>query len=384
MGSSRGPYRTGRERAARILDAAHALFIENGYRATSLRDVAAASGISHPALLRHFGSREEILTALIGRLDTAYGDWSVERTDGAVLAAAGIARRNETVFGWIELFTALLGEATSPDHPGHELMRRRRAVGLTLGTQLLLPLSTDERSASFAALRLGALWDGLQILSLYFPGEIDIPGQLAAHESELAHSGVPKAPAETGDPVTCPAAPAIDPDSRRRALEAAARRYARQGYHEASMQSIADDAGLTKAALVHIARTKRDLLDAVLTEVIDAPRPEGEDSAQWLYSLPQRPRWVTAADVVLMCEATVPAHPAHAFMTRRLAEARQSAASALATTGLPPAQAASEADRIVSIGLGVVISWLYDPDHVDPRALLGDALARIPSFTRSQ
>ncbi|GGV89012.1 hypothetical protein GCM10015535_41440 [Streptomyces gelaticus] len=378
MGSSRGPYRTGRERAARILDAAHVLFIENGYRATSLRDVAAASGISHPALLRHFGSREEILTALIERLDTAYGDWPMEQADGTVLTAAAIARRNETVPGWIELFTALLGEATSPEHPGHELMRRRRATGLTLATRFLLPLSPDERSASLAALRLGALWEGLQILSLYFPGEIDIPGQLAAYEMGLTHSGAPEAPAETGGQITDPAPPVIEPESRRRALEAAARRYAQQGYHEASIQSIADDAGLTKAALVHIARTKRDLLDAVLTEVIDAPRPEGEDPAQWLYSLPQRPRWVTAAHVVLLCEATVPAHPAHAFMTRCLAEARQSVVSALAAADHPPAQAAPEADRIISIALGVVISWLYDSDRVDPRALLDGALAHLP------
>ncbi|MFF7441782.1 TetR family transcriptional regulator [Streptomyces sp. NPDC008122] len=385
MGSSRGPYRTGRERAVRILDAAHVLFIENGYRATSLRDIAAASGISHPALLRHFGSREEILTALIERLDDVHGDWPEEGADATPAAAADIARRNETIPGWIGLFTALLGEATSPEHPGHALMRRRRATGMALATRLLLPYSADERSASLEALRFGAFWDGLQILSLYFPGEIDIPGQIAAYEAELERAGTPEAPAETGGQEDAePTFPAIEPESRRRALEAAARRYARQGYHEASMQSVADDAGLTKAALVHIARTKRDLLDAVLTEVIDTPGQEGEDPARWLYSLPQRPRWVTAADVVLMCEATVPAHPAHAFMTRRLSEARRGATSALAATGLPPARAASEADRIVSIALGVAVSWLYDPDHVDPRALLDGALAHLPTFARSR
>ncbi|MBD0709032.1 MULTISPECIES: TetR/AcrR family transcriptional regulator [unclassified Streptomyces] len=387
MGSSRGSYRTGRERAARILDAAHVLFIENGYRATSLRDVAAASGISHPALLRHFGSREEILTALVERLEAAHGDWPLRQSDGTALTAAAIARHNETVPGWIELFTALLGEATSPEHPGHDLMCRRRDTGNELAARHLLPRGVDARSAELAVLRLGALWDGLQILSLYFPGEIDIPGQLAAYEAEVAREGIPKAPAapvKAGEPRTGgPGGPAPVPESappvtgnRRRALEAAARRYARQGYYEASIQSIADDAGLTKAALVHVARTKRDLLDAVLAEVVDAPRPEGGNPALWLRTLPQRPRWVTAARVVLLCEATVPAHPAHAFMSRRLAEARRSVVSALVGAGRPPVLAAPEADRAVAMALGIVIAWLYDPDRFDPRTLVDGIVPR--------
>ncbi len=58
----RTPGRTRSARAeltrTRILDSARTLFVERGYRTTSLRDIAGEAGISHPGLRKHYASKE--------------------------------------------------------------------------------------------------------------------------------------------------------------------------------------------------------------------------------------------------------------------------------------------------------------------------------------
>jgi AcrR family transcriptional regulator len=52
-------------RADEILAAAGALFAEEGYRNTSMREVAAASGILASSLYRHFPPKEAIAVELV-------------------------------------------------------------------------------------------------------------------------------------------------------------------------------------------------------------------------------------------------------------------------------------------------------------------------------
>ena len=60
----------------RIQDVALRLFIENGYEATSLREIADAIGVTKAALYYHFKTKEEIVTSLIddriATLDTLF------------------------------------------------------------------------------------------------------------------------------------------------------------------------------------------------------------------------------------------------------------------------------------------------------------------------
>lgn len=55
------------ETRTRILDAAEALFIENGFAATSMRAVASRAGVNLAAANYHFGSKEGLLGATVHR-----------------------------------------------------------------------------------------------------------------------------------------------------------------------------------------------------------------------------------------------------------------------------------------------------------------------------
>ena len=59
------------ERKNEILDAAEELFAARGYEETSTGDILDRVGIARGTLYYHFRSKEEILDALIGRLNQA-------------------------------------------------------------------------------------------------------------------------------------------------------------------------------------------------------------------------------------------------------------------------------------------------------------------------
>jgi TetR/AcrR family transcriptional regulator, repressor for neighboring sulfatase len=48
-----------------VLDAASELFAEHGPAATSIREVAARSGVNHGLVYRHFGTKEELVAAVL-------------------------------------------------------------------------------------------------------------------------------------------------------------------------------------------------------------------------------------------------------------------------------------------------------------------------------
>jgi AcrR family transcriptional regulator len=49
----------------RILDAAYKLFLDQGYHATSMRQIAARSGMALGGIYNHFGSKDDIFSAII-------------------------------------------------------------------------------------------------------------------------------------------------------------------------------------------------------------------------------------------------------------------------------------------------------------------------------
>lgn len=73
--SVRLPGPTGRQEVtAAILDAAADLFAERGPAATSIRDIAARSKVNHGLLFRHFGTKEQLVGAVLEHLSTHLTD----------------------------------------------------------------------------------------------------------------------------------------------------------------------------------------------------------------------------------------------------------------------------------------------------------------------
>jgi TetR/AcrR family transcriptional regulator len=55
-----------------VLNAALELFARHGFADTSLREISRESGVSHPLILHHFGSKEELYTAVKRRVVEGY------------------------------------------------------------------------------------------------------------------------------------------------------------------------------------------------------------------------------------------------------------------------------------------------------------------------
>jgi TetR/AcrR family transcriptional regulator, repressor for neighboring sulfatase len=67
--SAQGKIPTGREEvAAAVLEAATDLFAERGPAATSIRDIAARSKVNHGLVFRHFGTKEQLVGAVLDHL----------------------------------------------------------------------------------------------------------------------------------------------------------------------------------------------------------------------------------------------------------------------------------------------------------------------------
>src|SRR5689334_14589066 len=73
----------------RILDAAERLIGEQGFAGTSLRQIIAEAGVNLAAVHYHFGSKEELLHALVQRKVGPVNEKRLELLDRQVAAARG-------------------------------------------------------------------------------------------------------------------------------------------------------------------------------------------------------------------------------------------------------------------------------------------------------
>ena len=182
-------YARGRARRAEILDAAIALFGEVGYRSASLREIAQRVGISHPGLLHHFRSKEELLAAVLEHRDERDAErFHLAAAHGreALRGLVDLVASNAEHPGIVELYCVLSAEATGADHPAHGYFTARyartRAMTRTAFEEVAreggLRPGTDPAAA---AARLIALMDGLQVQWLLDRGAVDMAAEVRGH-----------------------------------------------------------------------------------------------------------------------------------------------------------------------------------------------------------
>lgn len=200
---ARGPYAKSAQRSSDILDAAARVFATHGYHGGSLRDIARQLDVSLTSIVHHFGSKYELLEAVLERSDrTTSGDEAFD-FDAACTARGVVSATLERVRSSVDrpellrLFAILAAESSAPTHPAHEwfVARYRRKAG-ELATAFAYDQTVGrirpERDPETLARLLIATWDGVQLQWLIDPSaDMETPMRL------FFQSTLPEAPTQT-------------------------------------------------------------------------------------------------------------------------------------------------------------------------------------------
>jgi AcrR family transcriptional regulator len=135
-----------------IVDAALDVFAVRGYRKTALADIGAKVGLTPAAILYHFGTKEDLLLAVIAERDRRSAEVlsqvSAHTGLDALRAVVAVAELSERQRGLAALHTVLTVESFEPDAPAHEyFLGRSRFVR----DWLTLSLLSAQREGHIAA-----------------------------------------------------------------------------------------------------------------------------------------------------------------------------------------------------------------------------------------
>lgn len=127
------PYATllakGEDRRQRILAVAERLMTRNGWRGTTLGQIAQEAGVTPAGLLHHFASKEQLLQAVLDARD-ADDDANADLSGDIIEQLEKAAQRFQRSPELIGVFAVLRTENLHPDAPLHDrfLLRYRSAI----------------------------------------------------------------------------------------------------------------------------------------------------------------------------------------------------------------------------------------------------------------
>src|SRR6185312_16110742 len=105
---------------------AERLLARNGWRNTSLAQIARSAGVTPAGLLHHFESKEQLLNAVLDARDDD-DDLHADRSGDLFDQIARVAERFERPPELVGTFTVLLIENIDPEAPLHDrLLKRQR------------------------------------------------------------------------------------------------------------------------------------------------------------------------------------------------------------------------------------------------------------------
>ena len=96
----RGPYSKSASRRKQIIDQALPVFDELGFEATSLRAIAETIGVTHPVLVHHFGTKEQLFLEVLRAHELRFTASEIPEGEGfadSLRRAAGLERVDQAL-----------------------------------------------------------------------------------------------------------------------------------------------------------------------------------------------------------------------------------------------------------------------------------------------
>lgn len=154
-----------------------------GFRGATLAAIAQAVGLTEPGLLHYFPSKVHLLLSVLEYRDQQDAEkyQAVLEQDSSALfdSMQDLVAGNESTPGLVQLFTVLVGESISQDHPSHDFFVKRYANTKKMTREALANyinaevLATECDIDQLASLLI-AVMDGLQIQWLLNPQDVSM------------------------------------------------------------------------------------------------------------------------------------------------------------------------------------------------------------------
>ncbi len=143
---------TGREEVvAAILQAATDLFAERGPAATSIRDIAARSKVNHGLVFRHFGTKDQVVGAVLENLGTT------------LTALLDSGAPGDEVDRALDLQMRVMARTLLDGYPAAQLQKRFPNIATLIGW--VRPVHDDDMSARIAVANGLALQFGWRLFA---------------------------------------------------------------------------------------------------------------------------------------------------------------------------------------------------------------------------
>lgn len=249
-GTERAPARRPRNRKAQLADAAAELFRKHGYHQVGVNDIAAAAGVTGPAVYRHFRGKQDILAhVLLSGMDVfglvteealAEPGTAAEQLSGLLRAVAELAVKRREV-------TALWRWEGRHLDPADQAKIRHRGGELMAQWGIALRDVRPELATRDAEL---LCWAALSVFGSVSVHHVSLPRRRFEALLAALAQAVLDWPGLAGEASPAPTRLAswqrlATPASRREELLAAATRLFRdRGYHAVSMEDIGAAAGI--------------------------------------------------------------------------------------------------------------------------------------------
>jgi AcrR family transcriptional regulator len=184
----------GEDRKQRILDVAQRLLMRNGWRSTTLAQIAGEAGVTPAGLLHHFESKEQLLNAVLDARDLD-DESHADRAGDLLVEIARVADRFNRAPEMVGTFTVLLVENILPDAPLHDRMLDRQRQAIDIVAELIRLGQADGRyrpdiDPAVKAIEILAFVHGMETIWLLDPS-IPLAAAFKEYSESLARDFAP-------------------------------------------------------------------------------------------------------------------------------------------------------------------------------------------------